>query len=155
MRKNYNSKRVKDPVTGQWYWPTEPHRIRKLPLHLYIESRTKVLDNGCWEWIVKNGKHTSTATHTSLPEKCTSVGRAAWHCFFGPIDKGFDVCHTCDNGHCANPMHLFLGTRLENMQDCVSKGRHAHGERHHLAKLTESQVVVMRKLRREGLTYEE
>jgi len=34
-----------------------------------------------------------------------------------------DICHTSDNRKCINPSHLFEGTRKENMQDAVTKGR--------------------------------
>ncbi len=50
--------------------------------------------------------------------------RAAWIRSNGAIPDGLVVCHKCDNGLCVNVDHLFLGTLSENMQDCISKGRH-------------------------------
>lgn len=154
MASNYNWKRKKDLITGKWYWPTEAHRVRKLPLYRYVETRTIVdVKTGCWNWISK-GKHGwSYARHTEL-DGVVSVGVASWRCFFGPIPKGLDVCHECDNGHCANPTHLFLGTRKQNMQDCVAKKRHVHGSNHYRAKLSNKLVRKMKKLRDAGMTYQ-
>ena len=133
---------------------TPPHKLRKLSLLRYIESRTTVdPKTGCWNWIHKGKKGWSYARHTEL-DGVVSVGAASWQCFFGPVPKGLDVCHECDNGHCANPMHLFLGTRAQNMQDCVAKKRHHHGVGHHKAKLTDQAVRKMKKLRKNGMTYQ-
>ena len=33
-------------------------------------------------------------------------------------------CHTCDNGRCINPNHIFLSNHKGNMRDAVLKGRH-------------------------------
>lgn len=34
------------------------------------------------------------------------------------------ILHTCDIPTCCNPDHLKQGTQKENVQDCISKGRH-------------------------------
>jgi hypothetical protein len=68
----------------------------------------------------------------------------------GPIPKGMDVLHRCDNPPCINPEHLFLGTQADNNADRDAKGRCrvAHGEKQHAAKLTQAQVLAIREDRR-------
>lgn len=62
------------------------------------------------------------------------------------------MCHRCDNPLCVRPDHLFLGTNADNMSDMARKGRSQIGVRHHGAKLTESDVAMIRAERAKGST---
>ena len=71
--------------------------------------------------------------------------RASWVIANGPIGRGVCVLHKCDVPSCVNVSHLFLGTRADNKKDAVAKMRHAHGENHNRAKLTERDVIEIRR----------
>lgn len=75
------------------------------------------------------------------------------------LAAGEQACHSCDNPPCCNPAHLFVGSQSANLADMRSKGRSATGDRHSSrthpervarggrhpqAKLTESDVLVIR-----------
>lgn len=72
--------------------------------------------------------------------------RLSWMLKYGSIPKGLDCCHTCDNEACVNPVHLFIGTRSDNVNDSVAKGRWNRplGEKHPFAKLIPLQVLEIR-----------
>jgi hypothetical protein len=124
-------------------------------------SKVDKSDNAdaCWVWIAGTSK--------------AGYGRFSWHyrnmhahrigyeLSVGEIPDGLWVLHSCDNPRCVNPSHLFLGTRQDNIDDMNNKGRgvrlsgeqhgmRAHPERaargslHGRAKLTESDVLLIR-----------
>lgn len=50
--------------------------------------------------------------------------RVSFQLHKGEIPKNKELLHSCDVPNCVNPDHLSVGTRSDNMQDCVKKGRY-------------------------------
>lgn len=127
------------------YCSPECRLRRKLPAVLTKDNLIQCANvdpaTGCWNWkyatVLGDGVHRG---RIKVDGKTWVASRYSWTLFFGPIPEGQLVCHTCDNGLCINPEHFFLGTTTDNSLDCVSKGRHCHGEQSHLAKLTDENV---------------
>lgn len=103
----------------------------------------------CWIWTGSRSELGYGRFAVSSHPTRALAHRASWELVNGPIAPGLDVCHHCDNPPCVRPDHLFLGTRLANMQDAKSKGRTRSGfitgSANSAAKLTEKQVADIRR----------
>lgn len=76
-------------------WPWLGHKTRAERGMIRIDGRSRV---ATWAALALDGRPRPSTDHES--------------------------CHSCDNPNCVNPAHLWWGTRFENMQDKVRKGRH-------------------------------
>lgn len=65
------------------------------------------------------------------------------------------IMHICDTPNCVNPNHLRHGTQADNIADMVAKGRRVtvKGSKQHDAKLTETDIPVIRMRLHHGATY--
>ena len=113
---------------------------------------TETLDNGCIVWTKSRSKGGYGQKAVNGIKKYTHRLSAEIH--HGPGVKGQEVMHLCDNPPCLNPEHLKWGTRKQNVQDMIAKGRHRtnpnKGEKHHMAKLTKEEVLEIRILSSRG-----
>ncbi len=116
-------------------------------------------DKGCWLWM--GGQNMAGYGMFCQGKRGTHIRahRASWLIHNGPIPEGLLVCHKCDVRNCVRPDHLFLGTKLDNAQDALKKGKLGPqvetlkrirgtyiGEKHPTSKLTNAQVMEMRRL---------
>lgn len=94
-------------------------------------SFVPVPESGCWLWDRAVGNHGYGVMRRSDGSTITAH-RFAFEEFIGPIPEGANVLHRCDTRSCCNPAHLFAGSQLDNVQDCIAKGRFVvrvkHGE---------------------------
>lgn len=99
-------------------------------------------ESGCWLWEKawsKNGYGIFAIAKKNL----IYAHRFSFAIHLGEIPVGADVCHKCDVRCCVNPAHLFSGSRLVNMRDCVAKDRQSRGDRSGRAKLADADVVAI------------
>lgn len=102
----------------------------------------------CWEW--PGNRDRDGYGYIKVCGKRLQAHRLMYEVLVGPIPEGFQVLHHCDNPPCWRPDHLFVGTHLDNVADRQTKGRHARGSRVAGAKLTEEQVLEIRRRYRLG-----
>lgn len=123
----------------------------------------------CWLW--EGGRTTNGYGIFYFGKRSHYAHRLSWELHFGPIPKGLYVLHDCpDEDHpcCVNPTHLWLGSAEDNAKDAVKKGqfkpqaktlkrlwattwREKRGEKDLRHKLTNEQVIEMRRLHDEGI----
>ena len=114
-----------------------------------LERDLDIVVGQCWEHRVKRPHGYSRVWLYGQELLAHRVAYAVWR---GPIPDGLYVLHNCDNRPCCNPSHLFLGTHQDNMDDMYGKGRgkKASGEKLPQTKLSESKVLQIKTLIRDG-----
>lgn len=127
--------------------PTGIYQRKRIPPEIRFLGKVKKTENGCWEWMAYKERR---GYGKFVAKGETLAHRFSYLIHKGEIPKEMLVCHSCDNPSCVNPEHLWLGTAMDNTKDCISKGRDRHvivrGEKNGLSKLTEKDVIKIKKL---------
>lgn len=123
------------------------------PLSDYEDSRESIADRfwskvdksgECWEWTGKRLARYGYGSFYLERRKRVSAHRVAYWLANNHDPSELFVMHRCDNPPCVNPDHLVLGTDLDNIRDCVEKGRNPKHESHGRSVLTYGQVQEIR-----------
>lgn len=84
--------------------------------------------DGCWRWTASaDGGYGQIVFGRRGQQRRWGAHRFSWVLHCGQIPRGLGVLHTCDNGLCVNPEHLYLGTQGDNNRDMVARGRSCKG----------------------------
>ena len=131
-------------------WAKEKRmRLRKpkpTPIEFFYSRVIKTAT--CWEW--QGMKSSDGYGELKVDGKRHPAHRWIYEYTYGNIGS-LNVCHHCDNPLCVRPDHLFAGTQKDNIRDCIKKGRFARGEKNGQARLKDSQILEIRKLKAQGI----
>lgn len=105
-------------------------------------SKVNITDS-CWEWTACKDRDGYGSFQYKMEKR--RAPRVSYILFKGPIPDGLQILHSCDNPGCVNPAHLSADTSLENTRDMIRKGRKPSGMNHWKCKLTDAQVLEIRK----------
>jgi hypothetical protein len=86
-----------------------------------IESRPEL--GPCWLWTASVNAWGYGHFRLNNSRTLTSAHRFSYEQTYGQIVGNWLVCHHCDHPACVSPMHLWLGTNLDNSRDKYAKGR--------------------------------
>lgn len=132
------------------------------PARHFLSSLSEPNEHGCILWTGVLHRGYGLIQYRRKGEKPINIlaHRFAFELAYGPIHPDHRVLHDCDQFYprgdstskrCVNPLHLKLGTQAENMADMVAKDRQMRGEGCNLHKLTEDEVLKIRRWYGEGL----
>lgn len=98
----------------------------------------------CWNWLASCRKGYGQFRTGKEGSKVECAHITSYKIYRGDIPENMCVLHRCDNPKCVNPKHLFLGSRADNVEDCVTKKRKPLGEQLSFSKLNEIAVKDIR-----------
>ncbi len=104
--------------------------------------------NDCWIW----KWYTTAFGHGQFRIKSGLhyAHRLAYFIANPSVDTSMFVLHKCDNPSCVNPSHLYHGTQTDNCNDRTERNRLPKGEDCSWTKLTDTQVLEIKRLYSEG-----
>lgn len=134
-------------------WIGEAERLRRFTSSIGRFWSRVDKSGECWIWT--GAKTAAGYGEIYLDGRMVYAHRLSSEMAEGPIPEGIFILHKCDRPDCVKPEHLFRGTHQANMDDMWAKGRgnpgrHPFGDEHPRAKVTDDQVVEIRRRRWAG-----
>lgn len=113
-------------------------------LYYFKEKYKEGSKEECWLWT--GYKLKSGHGQFRYRRKTIYAYRFMYALVNGPFDDFLCVLHKCDNGACVNPNHLYLGTKQDNTNDMMNRGRYFYS-----GFLQEEDIIEIYKLAKQGL----
>lgn len=128
-----------------------------------VKSLPKIRRNGTGliqlkERILRPGKcptgHLNVNLHLPGKARSIQIHRLVLLAFVGPCPPGMECRHHPDPDPSNNRLdNLSWGTKKDQYKDRIVDGTHVAGSKHPIAKLQETDIPLIRSLRKQGLTF--
>jgi hypothetical protein len=79
-------------------------------------------EKACWIWMGAITSHGYGCVNWH--GRVMGAHKLAYQLSKGAVPPGLEIMHACDSRPCCNPAHLSVGTRQDNVDDKIAKGRH-------------------------------
>jgi hypothetical protein len=107
---------------------------------------------GCWLWMGSIGP--TGRPVIKWQGRTIIAARVSLMLATGKLPKDLCALHTCDNGGCVRPDHLYWGTKADNGRDMSARKRVVYdkgfigrqGEENYGARFTNADIIEMRRL---------
>ena len=98
--------------------------VRRVPLEVRFWAKVVKHDEAsCWDWTGAGGRRGGYG-QVFVDGRNEPAHKVAWMLHHRrAFPAGMDACHSCDNPRCVNPLHVWPGSRRDNMRDAREKGR--------------------------------
>jgi hypothetical protein len=114
-------------------------------LHLNL---IKPSEDACWEW--QRCRSKDGYGQLKIARITCYTHRIMYYLENPQASEDLCVLHKCNNRACGNPKHLFLGTKTDNHNDKVAKGRANHNKGK--SYLSNKQITEIIKLKKNGIS---
>lgn len=110
--------KTRSRIAARWGWPDDGTAV---PLE-YALAVGGVRVGACLEWTGTRTRQGRGYGLFQVDGQTVVVSRAMWELTHGmTIPEGLVIRHTCDNAPCYEPLHLLIGTHMDNSRDRWSR----------------------------------
>lgn len=90
-------------------------------------SKVDIQITGCWNWTGYVEGEYGKWQPKGMDKR---AHRWAWFFTYGWLpETPLQINHSCNNGICVRPDHLYVGTQYDNIQDQIARGTHSKAGR--------------------------